>query len=188
MGKRFNSILASFANGSQSPPAATADSGTTAKLPHGRRIRNMSPEERSHTLNLAHTALKDGLSVFMSKQTVQGFNRLLETTVTSRLMRRLLVEIAAGRLILTRPPTGNAAASRTATPSSTMTTVLPTVLSMDQLSAGIPFTLKQAARILNVDEGKLYYRCVIGRIHHTREKSRYYIPATEVQRLQVVGL
>jgi len=119
----------------------------------------------------------------MSAPTVQGFNRLLKTTVTTQTMRRLLVEIAEGRLILTRPPTG-----KVATQARTTKTELPTVLSLDQLSAGIPFTLKQAARILNVDENKLYYRCLIGKIHFEKDRSRYYIPATEVQRLQVVGL
>jgi hypothetical protein len=136
--------------------------------------------------DLAHKALREGITVFMSKDTAAAFSRILKTGANAQNMRRLLEEIGNGKLVLSAPRK-LAVASQYKEPT-TLSRALPTVLSIDQLSAGIPFTLKQAARILNVEEGKLYYRCLTGKIHFERERSRYFIPATEVERLRVIGL
>jgi hypothetical protein len=192
MGKRFDSILKSLSNGSQSAPPDTGGEAVPTKLQHGARLINMSPEERRKTLDLAHSALRNGMTVYMSQDTVRKFNTLLNTSLKSSTMRRLLEEIANGRVVLTKaakPTTTARLYKEPVAPSSIVgEREVPTVLSVDQLSAGIPFTLKQAAKILNVKTGRLYFQCLRGRIHFQREKSRYFIPATEVARLQVIGL
>lgn len=193
MGKTFDSILRGLTNGTvkEEPVAAAPEPHVLvqAKKPKGWFFKNLSPEQRKAYRDQAHTALRIGMTVFMSKDTVDGFARILKTDVNSRVMRRLLEEIANGELVLASPrkPAPTAVGRDLPKPITTRP-AMPVVLTVDQLSAGIPFTLKQAARILNVDEGKLYYRCLTRKIHFEKDRSRYYIPAVEVQRLQVVGL
>ena len=193
MGVTFENILKGLANGAGPEPPTTTLVEPKKRRPGSKFVETLTPDQRKEYTTMAHAALRAGLTVFMSSQTVEGFNRLLDTEVSSRMMRRLLAAIAKGDVVLTRPASAQpATASKTAvmrTPA-TITTGrdLTMVLSVDQLSAGIPFTLKQAAKILNVDEGKLYYRCITGKIHFQKDRSRYYLPAAEVQRLQVIGL
>lgn len=184
MGKTFNSILRGLTNGATTP---TPEPKPVKLRPKSWLIKSMTEEQRSRYRGQAHAALREGLTVFMSKETVSQFSGLLGTEVNSRLMRRVLEEIGNGKLVLTAP--GKQLSQIQAQPPSTLGgRGLPTVLSVDQLSAGIPFSLKQAAKILNVTANKLYFRCVTGRIHFERDRSRYYIPAQEVERLRVIGL
>lgn len=194
----FSTILKGLSNGSQ-PPSVTGrtDRPQPSKARQGTWVSTMTPEQRREALAMAHTALRTGLTIFMPGQTVAQFNRLLKTEVTSRTIRRLLEAIGKGDVVLTRPvdPSLDRTSSDDSPPPVTQRArtnggirTLPTVLSVDQLSAGMPFTLLQAAKILNVTTQQLYHRCRIGRIHFERDGSRYLIPATEVERLQVIGL
>lgn len=187
MGKTFNSILRGLTNGSVANQSTADPNNGDGRKGRGWWLKSRTPEQIAGYRTKAHQALRDGLTVFMSKSTVEGFNRLLDTTVTSLIMRRLLEEIAHGKLALTAP--GAKAVTTAPLYKEPITRrVLPTVLSVDQLSSGMPFSLKQAAKILNVTSNQLYFRCVTGRIHFERQKSRYYIPAAEVSRLQVIGI
>lgn len=175
--KSFKSILKGLTNG-----ATETASPTPTPTRKGWAVERLTPEQRQAYRNLAHKALREGLTVFVSKETAAQFSRILNTDVNSRVMRRLLEEIGNGKLVLT------GAGKPAMAPKPPTTKALPTVLSIDQLSGGLPFNLKQAAKILNVSPQKLYFRCITGRLHFERVRSRYYIPATEVARLQVIGL
>lgn len=187
MGKTFKTILRQFTAPSEMP--STED--VLRPRVRGGGLRDLAPEQRRAILNLAHTTRREGLMVFMSKDTVTRFAQVLQTEhVTPRLMRQLLEEIAKGRLVLTAPTVAHKKPAATPTRISNGQNGhdLTAALSVDQLSAGLPFTIKQAARILNVNPNKLYSRCATGRIHYERDGKRYFIPATEVARLQVIGL
>lgn len=178
MGKAFKRIMGHvFANGAAAEHQA----------PENRSVNTMTEAQRTAYRQLAHQAVREGLRVFMSKDTVKAFEGLLKTKPTPKLMRKLLEEIACGGLVLKPAQQGapTPTATRTIKP---QPRAIPTVLSVDELSGGLPFSLKQAAQILNCNPQKLYNRCVKGRMHFERQKSRYVIPAAEVKRLQIVGL
>lgn len=175
MGKQFSSVLHELLNGGAKTPVAAPE-----------RLLSLRPHLAA-SREKAHQAMRDGLKVFMTKSTVEAFEGLLKTRPSSHLMRRLLEEIGNGTLCIVVPAAPAPAPRLTGTIHPKPTTV-PVVLSVDQLSGGRPFSLKQAAKILNTSPNQLYARCVKGRIHFEKERSRYYIPASEVTRLQVIGL
>ncbi len=157
----------------------------------GAYLKSIDPEARRAARQMAHKALKEGMMVFMTKETVACFNKILKTTVTTSTMRRLLQEIGNGTLVLMAPPKTTVTIQRDMPATNIQVggrQELPMQLSVEQLSGGLPFTLQQAARILNVKPQRLYVRCITGRMHFERNGKRYLIPANEVARLQVIGL
>lgn len=170
MGKQFTSVLAGLLNGGAQPTPVSEET-RLAKLAANRA--------------LGYQAMREGLKVFMTKATCDGFEKILKTRPTTQLMRRLLEEIASGTLIIA--PAANNKPLLTGV-IHTKPVAIPVVPSVDQLTGGMPLTLKQAARVLNVKPQQLYMRCITGRVHFQRERSRYYIPAAEVQRLQLIGI
>ncbi len=159
----------------------------------GAYLKSIDPEARRAARQMAHKALREGMMVFMTKETVACFNKILKTTVTSSTMRRLLQEIGNGTLMLTVPTNKPTVTVQRDVPTQLTGSIggkreLPMQLSVEQLSGGLPFTLQQAARILNVKPQRLYVRCITGRMHFERNGKRYLIPANEVARLQVIGL
>lgn len=195
MGKTraFKHILAGFTTEkAATPPHSNGASGE--RLVGSDAIRRMTPEQRRAWQSKAHTALREGLMVFMSKDTVAKFSTLLKTPkVTTTVMRRLLEAIANGSLVLTAPSANKMDTAETSHTAAAPVhydtrTASPLSMSVEQLSAGFPFTLKQAARLLNVGHKQLYFRCITGRIRYEKDRSRYMIPAAEVERLRVIGL
>src|SRR5688572_17935548 len=149
MGKAFNRIMSSvFTNGAAEQAQQNQDPGN-------RCVNKMTEAQRTTYRQLAHQAVRDGMRVFMSKDTVDAFETLLKTKPTPRLMRKLLEEIACGGVVLKPAQQG----TPTPTPPTGIVTRKPTtvpmVMSVDELSAGLPFSLKQAAKILNCNPQKL---------------------------------
>ena len=185
MSKSFKRIMGNvFGNGAEPHTEPTLLTGKQS-------VNKMTNEERAQYRQLAYQTVREGMRVFMTKNTVKAFEGLLKTTLSPNIMRKLLEEIGNGTLVTKPAQTG------APTPNVTVTTKLtsykgsrtvPTVMSVEELSGGLPFSLKQAAKILNCNQTKLYNRCLKGRMHFERQGSRYLIPAAEVKRLQIVGL
>ena len=124
----------------------------------------------------AKIAKREGMLVFMDGETVRGFAKLFGVMKLARsTMRHLLEEIAGGRIKLESvlPIQSDAATSPVKTPTA---------------YTAPPYTLRQAAALLNTNANALYYRCTLKRIAHFREGSRYLIPEVEVRRLQTCGI
>lgn len=176
MGKRFTSILRGF----ESPSNGSNGSGQTFKKKSGGKVglAALTPEERQQTLHHAHETLRNGQMVFMDAATVEGFKKLLNTEINATVMRRLLTEIATGGLTLTRATKGAARPVDTK----------PQLIHIQASQDAPPMTLRQAAVVLNTNPNRLYYRCMLNRISHVRYGKKYLIPATEIERLRVIGI
>lgn len=168
--KQYSSVLGTLMNGGSEPITDE---------------RQAHREKLAANRQLAYQAMRDGLKVFMTKETCEGFERILKTKPTTSLMRSLLADIAKGTLVIA-PATNNKPLLTGVI--RTKPVAIPMVPSVDQLTGGLPLTLKQAAKVLNVKPQQLYMRCITGRVHFQRERSRYYIPAAEVQRLHIIGV
>ena len=159
---------------------------------HGTKKRNgaeivlaLTPEQRRSYLSNAHTALREGMTVFMTKETVDQFSKLLGVEVSKGFMRRLLAQIGSGKLKIVKA----GATTQPTIHTKPLKRDLQMVVPSGNLELGeAPLTLRQAARLLNCKSASLYYRCSMGRINYTKIGSRYLIPVQEINRLRVVGV
>ena len=181
MGKTYKQVFNRLAGVTQ--PAPRTGSGAGSQGTNNLRAwqkRTPQAEQRKY-LDQAHKRLRDGLMVFMDKDAVDGFEKLLGARPTNKIMRRLLADVGAGKLTL-------GAGTNAPKPSAPACQPEPHDITGVIETSEIPLTLRQASQALHVKPVALYYRCLRNRIAYQKHGSRYYIPVQEIARLKVVGI
>lgn len=165
-----------------------------------RRPENQTPEQREATLArlrvasaLSRKRLSEGMLIFVSKETRQQLEQRLGRAPTNRMLRTLLAQIGTGELVVHR-------AQATTVPVSSITKVDASATHGNGATQSPApqeplFSLRQAATLLQEGRfgqkqtmSRLYHRCVQHQIRFVRQRSRYFLPEAEVNRLREVGL